>query len=337
MNFLLLLGAGFSHNWGGWLASEAFEYLLGSPEIVQSPRLRSLLWAAKERGDGFEGALGDLQSEYDEQPTGRSELALKPLEWAVDQMLADMNRAFDQLASFEFQNYVAYQIGPFLTRFDAIFTLNQDTLLERHYLSNDSHLISAPRRWDARMLPGMHAIRSPEQTGPTFWSGPTWEPFVPTGIGVPGRTQPYYKLHGSSNWRAAGGGRLLVAGGNKIRTIRSLEVLRLYLIEFERRLALPDTRLMVIGYGFRDDHINEAIKRAGGLGGLGLYIVDPKGTDAILPPRAGTSAVGGGRNREGPQFEDFICGASRRPLSVTFGGDAIEHTKLMRFFEIRPH
>jgi hypothetical protein len=28
-----LLVAAFSRNWGGWLASEAFEYLLGRPEI----------------------------------------------------------------------------------------------------------------------------------------------------------------------------------------------------------------------------------------------------------------------------------------------------------------
>ena len=64
MKYVLLLGAGFSHNWGGWLSSEVFEYLLGAPAIVGSLRLRNLLWAAKERGD--EGALGDLQSEYDE-------------------------------------------------------------------------------------------------------------------------------------------------------------------------------------------------------------------------------------------------------------------------------
>ena len=31
MTFILRTGAGFSRNWGGWLASETFEYLLGSP------------------------------------------------------------------------------------------------------------------------------------------------------------------------------------------------------------------------------------------------------------------------------------------------------------------
>lgn len=39
MNFLLLLGAGFSRNWGGWLADEAFEYLIGHNEIKNNKKL----------------------------------------------------------------------------------------------------------------------------------------------------------------------------------------------------------------------------------------------------------------------------------------------------------
>jgi hypothetical protein len=53
-------GAGApSYNWGGWLASEAFEYLLGAPEI--DAKLRALLWANKEAGGGFEDALATLE------------------------------------------------------------------------------------------------------------------------------------------------------------------------------------------------------------------------------------------------------------------------------------
>jgi hypothetical protein len=33
MTYILLTGAGFSCNWGGWLADEAFEYLLGCAEV----------------------------------------------------------------------------------------------------------------------------------------------------------------------------------------------------------------------------------------------------------------------------------------------------------------
>ncbi len=44
MSRYLLLGAGFSRNWGGWLAAEAFEYLLGCPEVTRNPELQALLW-----------------------------------------------------------------------------------------------------------------------------------------------------------------------------------------------------------------------------------------------------------------------------------------------------
>jgi hypothetical protein len=62
MPYYLLTGAGFSRNWGGWLANEAFEYLLGSPEI--DDYLRSILWQTKLSGEGFEGALSAVQAAY---------------------------------------------------------------------------------------------------------------------------------------------------------------------------------------------------------------------------------------------------------------------------------
>lgn len=49
MQHYLLTGAGFSANWGGWVASEAFEYLLGCPEILADDRLRDLLWDCQLR------------------------------------------------------------------------------------------------------------------------------------------------------------------------------------------------------------------------------------------------------------------------------------------------
>ena len=53
----LLLGAGFSRNWGGWLAAEADEYLLGHPKIDKP--VRDILWKYRRKG-GFEAALGHL-------------------------------------------------------------------------------------------------------------------------------------------------------------------------------------------------------------------------------------------------------------------------------------
>jgi hypothetical protein len=45
---ILLTGAGFSHNWGGYLAKEAFDYLLGVTETDED--LRRILWADQAKG-----------------------------------------------------------------------------------------------------------------------------------------------------------------------------------------------------------------------------------------------------------------------------------------------
>src|SRR5689334_12868745 len=84
MNFVLLLGAGFSRNWGGWLAAEAFEYLLGCPEIVREPRLRSLLWKHQPTG-GFEDALAELQAAYVRDPRANDQ-QLMAFQTAVSRM-----------------------------------------------------------------------------------------------------------------------------------------------------------------------------------------------------------------------------------------------------------
>jgi hypothetical protein len=56
---LLLTGAGFSYNWGGYLASEAFEFLLSVTDGDDD--LRSLLWREHQAHLGFEDTLAKLQ------------------------------------------------------------------------------------------------------------------------------------------------------------------------------------------------------------------------------------------------------------------------------------
>jgi hypothetical protein len=144
VNYLLLLGAGFSRNWGGWLADEAFEYLLGCKEIVKSDYLKWLLWKHKRNG-GFEAALAEVQEawvqesqqrKYDPLYFSTPKDNLDKFESALERMFTDMNQAFSALATLEFQNEVKLMVRPFLAQFDAIFTLNQDLLLETHYLNH---------------------------------------------------------------------------------------------------------------------------------------------------------------------------------------------------------
>lgn len=315
MNLILLTGAGFSHNWGGWLASEAFEYLLGRPEVDNHGR--DLLWKHKDKG--FEEALSELQR--------AGGPALLGMEAAVRAMFEDMNRGF--LAGgrgFEFSNDTSNSVARFLAKFDAIFTLNQDLLLELGYCINEpAQAICTRRTWSGFDFPGMRPQGPPPPMTSRFAA-----PWLPSDeiIRPKGALQPIYKLHGSSNWTDPEGRRLLVMGGDKTAAIGGSNVLTAYMEAFRQALETPDTRLVVIGYGFRDNHINMAIERAADQGGLSLFVIDPAGADAPDPDygRALVRAPGPHSRRQGA-----IRGASRRPLARIFGGDTIERDKVLRF------
>src|SRR5712691_8503456 len=132
MPHILLLGAGFSRNWGGWLADEAFEYLLGHPRIDDG--IRTVLWRFKDKG-GFEAALEDQRTQAVRFFSAAVVDPAQRLEDAIRGMFDDMNKAFLAI-NFEFQNSIEYLVRTFLFRFDAIFTLNQDVLMEQHYLTS---------------------------------------------------------------------------------------------------------------------------------------------------------------------------------------------------------
>jgi hypothetical protein len=321
---VLLTGAGFSRNWGGWLANEAFEHLIGSPEI--DDHLRHLLWTHKSRGDGFEGALAELQQEYHRSKDERSKKRLDDLQAAIVGMFNEMNRAFE-LIQFEPQNQVEYYIQTFLVRFDVIFTLNQDLLLERHYL-NGNIAFSQSRRWSGWQSPGITPLNPNPQGDPTPAPARTHTP-DPTKFVEPSGAQPYYKLHGSTNWIGGNGGqaRLLIMGGNKAVEINQYPLLTWYHQKFSEYL-LRGTRLMIIGYSFSDHHINQAIMRAAEKQTLRLFIIDPQGVDVLNKQDSRhnqhqTDLMG---------LNPYIIGASRRPLIATFGNDRVEHSRLMRFF-----
>ena len=78
---LLLTGAGFSYNWGGYLASEAFEFLLSVTDGDDD--LRSLLWREHQAHLGFEDILAKLQHEFRTEWTPQREQDLRNLTSAV--------------------------------------------------------------------------------------------------------------------------------------------------------------------------------------------------------------------------------------------------------------
>ena len=67
----------------------------------------------------------------------------------------------------------------------------------------------------------------------------------------------------------------MVMGTDKESMIRKEPLLRWYYSLFNDALNKPDARLLTIGYGFGDKHINECIKSAIDRG-LKLYVISPE-------------------------------------------------------------
>lgn len=323
MPHYLLTGAGFSRNWGGWLANEAFEYLLGAPE--SDDYLRNVLWGAKLRGEGFEGALSMVQGAYASNKSTETKQRLDRLTQAVIGMFDAMQTAFNKLDYRE----SGLRLQHFLSQFDAIFTLNQDTLLETLYAGP----VRWSERWYGSYLPYMKFIEEPAESYIFMLREPMMHD---PGLITHENDQPIYKLHGSYNWFAEPQGeRLLVMGGNKTASIGAFQVLARYQAEFQAMLSQPDTHLMVIGYGFGDTHINDVIQTAATKGSkifiidtLGVDVIDKRNTRAQIPEPV-TDLM--------QALMPRIIGASRRPLNEVINSDPVENEKVMRFFEGQAH
>jgi SIR2-like domain len=325
MTHILLLGAGFSSNWGGPLASDVFDWLVQRPEIASDPFLKQQLWNDRNAG-GFENTLSQVQSDYVRSPNSQNLARLQRFQAAINEIFGDMDRGFATLRSWEFQNERHRMLSHALAKFDAIFTLNQDLLFERYYLNAQAFDVSleTSQRLLGCLIPGMKEKRDQSALHPYDIARSTWTPLPPGAFTVPDRFQPYFKLHGSYRWDDGTGNDLMVIGGSKSLTIQSHQVLKWYFAQFQQYLAMGATRLMVIGYGFNDPHINTALLDAAPRG-LKMFIIDPLGVDAADPTR--NLPI-----RMPNPFQHVIESASKRPLSDTFGRNAVEHNRVMQFF-----
>jgi hypothetical protein len=326
MSYVLLTGAGFSRNWGGWLADECFEYLLSCSEIT--PLIRRELWKSKNQKLGFEHTLQELQALSAKHADDRHRSELGAFELMLEGMFHTMRIGFERV-QFEPAHDIArvgatpYFVRDFLAQFDAIFTLNQDTLLEQQYRT--ANLLQASQgKWFGIETPGVKQLTA---NGQPYASPGLYTPADPP-YAVTQRHQAYYKLHGSANWRRSGANSaLLIMGGNKSSDIEMVPLLAWYRQEFSRLTRQPDTRLMIIGYSFQDAHINAMIHIAAAAGAE-IFIVDPRGVDVL----DGAPSPDGLREGMKLALQNNVIGASRRFLSHTLSGDTVERTKLTKFF-----
>lgn len=272
-NRILLTGAGFSKRWGGYLAAEIWSVIIGNAKIRTRPRIDQLL----HRELNFEAALAAVEvTNRDSFEEGDGTILREAITEAFAVQDARIrspvdkegliNGLLDLLKTFTWGN----------SGTTCLFTLNQDLLLERYLLSENSPRVE---------IPGV-----PDQG---WWFGREVRTAAWVQKATPVTVSPvpdadfrkakgkilYIKLHGSMNWRRPRGD-VMVLGGAKEAAINQFRILRLNTAVFRRALAQPDARLLVIGYGFGDDHINRTIAAAARKG-LRLWIVDPRSPETV--------------------------------------------------------
>lgn len=318
MGHYLLTGAGFSRNWDGWLASEAFDYLIGCSGLPVE--IRSLLWK-HQSGLGFEGAYQELRD--DTETSTRAKEHFRFFNEMVVGMFFTMQQRFPR------QNF-AEPIIRFLARFDAIFTLNQDTLLEGHYFNHamDDRIRQASRgRFLGGDIPGLRSLDDKITFPGRFAPDPEFKLIE--------RRQPYYKLHGSCNWVAQeGGDYVLILGGDKEKDINRFPLLRWNYNQFRDALNTPDSKIVIIGYGFADEHINELLIE-GTRHGLRIFLVDPAGAN-VLDKRPRDTWKGLPPTDLMQALQPALDGCSNRNLLQTIQSDQIEFSKIDRFLNEWP-
>ncbi len=288
---LLLTGAGFTKSFGGYLSSEMWAAIFNQPEIKKYPGLRKALLSDPNL---------DYESIYDK--------VLSQPETATD-YTDDEKRAFSRAV---FNAYTAMHeeiCGPnspgatqgeiawksFFARFGGttgvrgfFFTLNHDLFVEEYFKLTTVSRRSINNVAVRLSIPGIKTS--------SWYNGQLYKDILdgrkmplPTDNEVGGRKgkfdEPsddnfvYVKLHGSYGWVSHTENDVndvMIIGHAKSELLKREPLLHWYLSLFEEVINEPNRKLVVIGYGFRDAHINELLWQAVHRSGLRLYVVSPR-------------------------------------------------------------
>jgi len=266
---VLLTGAGFTKTFGGYLGSEMWASILNQREIAENPKIQDALLEDLNYETVYDKILY-YQAFDNRQKLAFLEATIKAYKELHEIIFEEENTA---KASAACRQFISRFVGKGKER-GFFFTLNHDLFIEQFYSLGSSYIaipglhhsdwfnrrIQIPLS-DERIvrLPGEEVVEISKQT---FWNKSSGG-FV------------YVKLHGSYGWWGEHHGKVMVIGHSKTEMIQNEPILKWYSQLFHEVLNQPSQKLVVIGYGFRDPHINEEIANAIRNKGLKLYVVSP--------------------------------------------------------------
>ncbi len=264
MNAVLLTGAGFTKPFGGYLASEMWATILNQPEVQNSPELLKGMRDLENL---------DYEMFYEDIQAGGTEQQKKDLNAAIRSAFKEMDdnirthKVPSPHAGYRFiSRIVQDQIPSF------IFTLNQDMFFERFH---DSDKIIAVPGLPDHLSRFREADHNSSDFGLRLPPAEVLEPRKAELFKEGFAQLAYVKLHGSQGWLSHDSSDAMVIGTKKASRIENEPLLKWYFSLFEQVLNRPQTRLLTVGYGFGDRHINQCLVNAIGKE-LKLYVISPQ-------------------------------------------------------------
>jgi hypothetical protein len=271
-NTILLTGAGFTANFGGFLARDMWLKIFNNPLLSNSKiiknKLRNNFNFEEVYSDVLEGNIPNLDSNEREafiqslnDAYNEMDINIKNLAWedcGVHQ--AELRKLLDFFSNND------YKETPIC------FTLNQDLFMERYF------------GWQPAGPPNMKYkgnfgnIDMNDLNSTNFKNLPN-EKELDDYKNTLSNDFLYIKLHGSQKWISPEREDVKILGINKKEVIKSIPLLNWYYHLFENALQRNNIKLFIIGYSFNDEHINDCIIKAINEYHLKLFVLSTENPD----------------------------------------------------------
>lgn len=267
-NLLLLTGAGFTKNFGGFLASEMWSQIYNHPRVQESSTLRDLL----QEDFDYESIYSQVvtaSSTFSEADSLRIQTAVESAYTNLDNAIKDW--VFTVGAPYPVCWYTMNRLFQLFNSSGSgkglFFTLNQDLFMERQ---------------SGMMCPGVPPIQSKHGALQSYTLEKNNHVLLPPQSETDHAVETsmsghagyvYIKLHGSYGWKSSNNSSQMVLGRDKLKRISDEPILKKYFQIFEEAISEGNKKILVIGYGFSDPHINSVLAHGARDRGLKIYVI----------------------------------------------------------------
>lgn len=287
-NTFLLTGAGFTANFGGFLAKEMWSKIFNNPKLDDAGHLKLELRKNFDFEEIYSLVIDNRIQELHPYERDVFVKSLQEAYLAMDQIIREPSWESYGVHPADLRRFLDFFRESSQNETSVCFTLNQDLFMERSF--GWQPLGPLAMRYSGTF--GNLEARDLDSDSPKILPN---EDELETFKNSFSENFLYIKLHGSQKWVASDGRDTKVLGINKREAIERIPLLKWYFALLEQSLFRENVKLVIVGYSFRDDHINRCLVKAINEYGLKLYVIsteDPEEFhDRLIgkPPRGSSN------------------------------------------------